>query len=245
MWGQMAGSKSKLSLFIDKVQDVFARENFLKINDMLSKEPMLAGNWKFFEVRPTVECQFEPLKVPHNLSYIPKDFIMLSQRIGISGFIKLWPDEFGYFYPYADSKYIYLWVQGPRLKFGYPGEDHTATFDTLTGFPITVALPFFPGEGYDVPFMKEGDPIYFTPGPNSIGAFPPPELMTSTVYYVKYDPTANGGPFYFQLSTTPGGASILSTAGTPASIPSGQTLLCKPTEFKSSVRFLAGAINDL
>jgi len=237
--------KSKLSLFIDKVDDIFARENFLKLRKYLAVEPFLSGNFQFYDASPTKADRF--FKVKHNLPFVPKDFFVLSRRIAQGGKIELSPDDVGYYYPYADATYIYVSVLAPQLIFSNSLPVRTAGFDTLIGTPISVSLvfPIYGVGRSDVPFVRDGDPIQFIPGPFSGGAFPPPEIATSATYYAKFDPTMNGNPLYFQVAATPGGPSILSAAGTPATLPAGQTLVCTPLEFRSNIRFIAGAINDI
>lgn len=234
----MASERNKLSLFIDKVEDTFSRENFLKLRRFIATEPYLAGDWKFFDVPITKEGDFYP--VPHNLKFIPRDFVILSKHIGLGGNIRLSPEKQGFFEKYADSRYIYFSVEAPRVSF--PG---TAVFTTTVGVPISIQITAPVSGNGDVPLVRQNDPVIFIPGENSPGVVLPPELNFNQIYYAKFDGTVNGGPLFFQLSNTAGGASILSGAGTPATLPAGETILCKPTDFSSRVRFIAGAINDI
>lgn len=65
-----------LDLSIEPVQDPEARENFRRILEFSTLNPLFASNWRVFEV--TFDTQVSNLKFPHGLNYQPKDVIITS-----------------------------------------------------------------------------------------------------------------------------------------------------------------------
>lgn len=62
-----------LNLLIEEVQDIYARDNFRKLEDLSELNPFLKGAWVLKEL---VFTQAETnLKIPHGLPFTPQDFI--------------------------------------------------------------------------------------------------------------------------------------------------------------------------
>lgn len=61
-------------LFLKEIDDVFVRENFKKILSLLNTNPVLNGEFKFFEV--DIPAASSPFKLRHGLSFVPKDILV-------------------------------------------------------------------------------------------------------------------------------------------------------------------------
>lgn len=66
------------NLFKKEIQDPKIQENFRRIEEFITKSPLLKSDLKFFEVE-TVSAVAN-LRFKHNLGYLPKDLIQLSVR---------------------------------------------------------------------------------------------------------------------------------------------------------------------
>lgn len=99
--------KLKLDLLIKEIPDVNIRENFNRLKRELEAQQILDGFWRFFEVE--FPSGGSSLPVKHNLSFIPRDIILLS----VEG-------DYNYYFNYAefDAKNIYVTTQGAcRIRF--------------------------------------------------------------------------------------------------------------------------------
>jgi hypothetical protein len=65
-----------LNLYIREISDYFLRENFRKTKDFIGLQPILNGEFKFFEIQITGNKT--NLKYAHKLAFIPKDIIQTS-----------------------------------------------------------------------------------------------------------------------------------------------------------------------
>ena len=65
-----------LNLRIIEVQDTTARENFRVIQEELINQPILSGNWVFFEIE--FEAAVSDFLFPHRLKFKPTDIIQTS-----------------------------------------------------------------------------------------------------------------------------------------------------------------------
>ena len=63
-----------IKLLVKEVEDATIRENFKRVQkEFSSEQPILRGNWKFFEI--TFTGAVTNFKYPHQLSFVPKDII--------------------------------------------------------------------------------------------------------------------------------------------------------------------------
>jgi hypothetical protein len=97
----------KLDLLTKDIEDPYVRENITRIKRELESEQILSGFWRFFEVDVTQTGVKVPIK--HNLSFVPKDIIILSKE----GDHNLYFD-----YGSFDANNIYVTTQNPcRIRF--------------------------------------------------------------------------------------------------------------------------------
>lgn len=66
----------KLNFFKSEIVDKFVRENFQKLESYFIAEPFSKGNFKFLEI--VLAKAASNKAVAHNLTYAPKDVILLS-----------------------------------------------------------------------------------------------------------------------------------------------------------------------
>jgi hypothetical protein len=65
-----------LSLYIREIEDYFLRENFRKTKDFLGLQPILNGDFRFFEI--VITGNKTNFLFAHNMTFIPKDVIQSS-----------------------------------------------------------------------------------------------------------------------------------------------------------------------
>ena len=93
-----------LSLYIREIEDYFLRENFRKTKDFIGLQPILNGDFTFFEF--VITGNQAPFKYNHNLSFVPKDVIQTSAVFsGGAGAVV-------FNYSSFDSTYLYLTTTG-------------------------------------------------------------------------------------------------------------------------------------
>lgn len=97
----------KLDLLNKEISDIYVRENFVRVKRELEAQQILGGYFSFFEVEVTSLGTKVPIK--HNLSFIPRDIIILS----------LEGDHNLYFnYEDFDAENIYVTTKSPcRVRF--------------------------------------------------------------------------------------------------------------------------------
>ena len=97
----------KLDLLNKEISDIYTRENFVRIKRELEAQQILGGFFSFFEVEVTSLGVKVPIK--HNLSFIPRDIIILS----------LEGDHNLYFnYEDFDKDNVYVTTKSPcRVRF--------------------------------------------------------------------------------------------------------------------------------
>lgn len=66
----------KTDLIFKDIPDDYVRENFIRIKRFLVAQPILRGEWKFFEIDFSQGA--DNLKFPHGFSFMPKDIIQTS-----------------------------------------------------------------------------------------------------------------------------------------------------------------------
>lgn len=66
----------KIDLLIKEITDPAIQENFIRLKRELEAQPILQGNWQFYEVEIDTATAKFPYK--HHLSFIPKDVVLLS-----------------------------------------------------------------------------------------------------------------------------------------------------------------------
>lgn len=81
-------------LLIKEIEDTFAQENFVRIQEEIRKQPFLKGQWNFVELpfaAATTNFRFK-----HNMTFTPKDIVLTSSRgAGVATFnFDLFNDEF-------------------------------------------------------------------------------------------------------------------------------------------------------
>ena len=64
-------------LLIKEVEDTYAQENFLRIEEGFREQVLLKGQWKFVEL--TFGAASTNFRFKHNLSFTPKDIILTSK----------------------------------------------------------------------------------------------------------------------------------------------------------------------
>lgn len=97
----------KIDLLNKEIDDKFVRENFFRIKGFLEALKILDGHWQFFEVNLTAAGT--KVKIKHNLSFVPKDIILLS----------VYGDQ-GVYFNYMDfnDTYLHITNHGPcRVRF--------------------------------------------------------------------------------------------------------------------------------
>lgn len=62
-----------LNLYIREIEDYFLRENFRKTKDFVSLQPILNGDFRFFEISITGNAT--NFLFAHNFTFTPKDVI--------------------------------------------------------------------------------------------------------------------------------------------------------------------------
>lgn len=77
-----------LNLYIREIEDYFLRENFRKTKDFIGLQPILNGDFKFFEI--VITGNKVNFKFAHNLSFVPKDIIQTSVVFSGSGGTLTW-----------------------------------------------------------------------------------------------------------------------------------------------------------
>jgi hypothetical protein len=65
-----------LSLYIREIEDYFLRENFRKTKDFIGLQPILNGDFRFFEI--VITGNKTNFKYAHNFTFTPKDVIQSS-----------------------------------------------------------------------------------------------------------------------------------------------------------------------
>jgi hypothetical protein len=63
----------RLDIILKDIQDVYIRENFLRLRKYLIDKVLLRGDWQFFEI--TVSSGVTGFKFKHNLGFQPYDII--------------------------------------------------------------------------------------------------------------------------------------------------------------------------
>lgn len=63
-------------LILKDIEDEYVRENFKRLSVFLASFPFFRGEWKFFEL--TFNGSVTNLKIPHGLTFTPKDVILTS-----------------------------------------------------------------------------------------------------------------------------------------------------------------------
>lgn len=67
---------SSIDLILKDIQDPYVRENFARISRYLESQTILEGNWRFYLIE--VKSSFNNFEFKHNLTFVPKDIIVLS-----------------------------------------------------------------------------------------------------------------------------------------------------------------------
>lgn len=97
----------KLDLLLKETPDLTIRENFFRLKRDLEAQQILSGFWNFYEVEFTQSGSSLPIK--HNLSFVPKDIIILAVEGDHNVFFN--HEKF-------DATNIYVTVSGPcRIRF--------------------------------------------------------------------------------------------------------------------------------
>lgn len=65
-----------LNLYIREIEDYFLRENFRKTKEFIGLQPILNGDFRFFEI--TITGNKTNFKFAHNFTFTPKDVIQSS-----------------------------------------------------------------------------------------------------------------------------------------------------------------------
>jgi hypothetical protein len=92
----------KLDLNLKDIEDPIVRENFFRLKRFIEEQTILDGFFTFFEIDIPAAVTSKPVK--HNLSFIPKDIVLLS----ITG-------DYNAYFNYNDftSSHIYITAAGP------------------------------------------------------------------------------------------------------------------------------------
>jgi hypothetical protein len=67
---------SSIDLILKDIEDQYVRENFSRLVRYIEAQAILAGNWKFYRIE--VDSAVSEQKFKHNLTFVPKDIILLS-----------------------------------------------------------------------------------------------------------------------------------------------------------------------
>jgi hypothetical protein len=67
-----------LSLLIKEISDEYAQENFQRISDFIDEQSVLKPDFKFYTYTATGALTNQSFS--HNLSYVPKDIILLNKE---------------------------------------------------------------------------------------------------------------------------------------------------------------------
>lgn len=79
-----------IKFFLSEIADLFTRQNFERLDRFLQAEPLLRGNFKFFEL--TFSAAVTNHSVRHGLSFRPLDVIQTYKTDGIT--VTFIPDSF-------------------------------------------------------------------------------------------------------------------------------------------------------
>jgi hypothetical protein len=63
-------------LYVSQIEDKYAQQNFQTIGGIFQTCPFLKGEWFFLPL--SIPASGNNLKIPHTLSFTPKDVILLS-----------------------------------------------------------------------------------------------------------------------------------------------------------------------
>lgn len=67
---------SSIDLILKDIEDPYTRENFFRLSNYIGSQTILDGQWKFYQIDlPSAVVEY---KFKHNLSFTPKDVIILS-----------------------------------------------------------------------------------------------------------------------------------------------------------------------
>lgn len=117
-----------IDLILKDIDDPYVRENFSRISKYLENQAILAGNWKFYRVEvPNAVVNF---KFRHNLTFTPKDVIILS----IDG-----NKNVDFRFDLFNQEYIVFSTQGPvafRMLAGSYPDDLGYSIRNLSQVPI-------------------------------------------------------------------------------------------------------------
>lgn len=109
-----------LRLFKKEIDNQYAQENFVRVEDYLNAEPLLKSQFKFFEMSLSSPSYPATVAYKHDLGFLPKDALVTSAKG--SGSFAL---EYAQFSP----THIYLTITGPvslRMFLGTYAEGRTA-----------------------------------------------------------------------------------------------------------------------
>lgn len=162
----------KLDLLTSQIEDEYIRENFTRLKRELEAQQILNGFWHFFELDITQIGVKVPIK--HNLSFIPRDIIILSKE----------GDQSLYFnYADFDDKNLYITTPKPcRVRFlagqykdkAYGGSKRDFTFVS----PPSTSLPtWFTGVSSPDPGLGTVGDFYLNTVTNEI------LLKTGTIFW--------------------------------------------------------------
>lgn len=73
---------SRLDLILKDIKDDYSRENFFRIKKFFDRQPILKGEWVFFEIEMTQAA--DDFDFPHNLPFRPKDVLLTAITSGAS-----------------------------------------------------------------------------------------------------------------------------------------------------------------
>lgn len=120
-----------IDLILKDIEDKYSRENFSRLSNFIKEQVFFDGDFSLFEVSiPAASDEFE---VPHGLTFIPKDIILLA----VEG-------NFNYFFRYQEftKTSIFITADGPvRLRFLAGRLSSTAGLAGGASEPFTLIPP--------------------------------------------------------------------------------------------------------
>ena len=91
-----------IELILKDIQDQYVRENFWRILKFFQKDPLLKGEWTFFDLK--FDSAVTSRKIPHGLGFKPLDVIQTS----LTG-----PGTLTWEYDNFDTSYLVVTTSGP------------------------------------------------------------------------------------------------------------------------------------
>lgn len=174
----------KLDLLEKEIPEIYTRESFVRIKRDLEAQQILSGFWKFYELDLTQTGFKIPIK--HNLSFIPRDIIILSKE----------GDQNLYFnYESFDSINFYITTPNPcRVRFlagAYKEGGGKKDFPFIS--PPSAGLPsWFSGAANPVGGLGAAGDFYLNTSSGEVFLKTGASVWTSEGFLATFPPSLSG-----------------------------------------------------